>query len=176
MYDQLTAKSCLTNMSDAFSEMFPTNTVVVGPLLSSVSLARMLPDSFFGAIGFCATVTVVGTRTCNSKNYILHFKYPLSRAFNKNNKGKHFKQPIITVELNPNMCKDCVSSCRSCSWCFNWQAVGTTVSNSLWGWGSLHPCEPGSWEYLKWETKQNTQNPLLLYTPTVLTTTQNNIT
>ena len=58
-----TARSCRTNMSDAFSEMFPTNTVVVGPLPSSISFNRR-PDSFLGSIGFCATATVVGTRTC----------------------------------------------------------------------------------------------------------------
>ena len=61
----LTARSCLTNMSDAFSEMFPTNTVVVGPPLSSVSLALMVPGSFFESIGFCATAIEVGTSTCN---------------------------------------------------------------------------------------------------------------
>ncbi|KAG7239882.1 hypothetical protein INR49_028311 [Caranx melampygus] len=41
--------------------------LVVGPLLSSVSLTLMVLDSFFGAIAFCATATVVGTRTCNNK-------------------------------------------------------------------------------------------------------------
>lgn len=43
----LTASSCLTNMSDAFSEMFPTKTVVVGPAFSSASFSRTGPDSLF---------------------------------------------------------------------------------------------------------------------------------
>lgn len=57
-------------MSDAFSEMFPTNTVVVGPPLSSVSLALTVPGSFFGTIGFCVTAAVVGTRTYDIKWHI----------------------------------------------------------------------------------------------------------
>lgn len=62
--DKLTARSCRINMSATFSEMFPTNTVVVGPALSSPSLALTPPDSLFGVADFCGTEMVVGTRTC----------------------------------------------------------------------------------------------------------------
>lgn len=64
-------------MSDAFSEMFPTNTVVVGPALSSASFALTAPGSFFGVIGFCAIAIVVGTRTCNvtSSSYYSEQEY-----------------------------------------------------------------------------------------------------
>lgn len=50
-------------MSATFSEMFPTNTVVVGPALSSPSLALALLDSLFGVTDFGGTEMVVGTRT-----------------------------------------------------------------------------------------------------------------
>lgn len=62
---QLTARSCLTNMSEAFSEMFPTNTVVVGPAFSSASFTLMGPDSLFWIIGFCAAAIAAGSRTWN---------------------------------------------------------------------------------------------------------------
>lgn len=62
-HDKLTARSCRINMSATFSEMFPTNTVVVGPALSSPSLALTPLDSLFGVADFCGTEMVVGTRT-----------------------------------------------------------------------------------------------------------------
>ena len=101
---QLTARSCLTNMSDAFSEMFPTNTVVVGPPLSSVSLALMV-GSFFGSIGLCATATAVGRRTCEIE---LHFRYSsvfivaLDKSNNKRNNGKMqiYKNLIMSVRVS----------------------------------------------------------------------------
>lgn len=89
---QLTARSCLTNMSDAFSEMFPTNTVVVGPALSSVSFTLMVPGSLFGVIGFCATAIVVGTSTCNIK---LQFRYSSVTLIQINNTGKKAKMGIL---------------------------------------------------------------------------------
>lgn len=69
----LTDRSCRTSISEAFSEMFPTNTVVVGPpvvavllvllLLSSVPLACVVIASFLVTVGFCVTETVEGTST-----------------------------------------------------------------------------------------------------------------
>lgn len=77
-------------MSDAFSEMFPTNTVVVGPALSSVSFALTAPGSFFGVIGFCAIAIVVGTRTCNVTSRVIII-------FKSKNTEKEAKNVIITV-------------------------------------------------------------------------------
>lgn len=57
----LTANSCLMSMSEAFSDMLPTNTVVVGPL-SSLSLARTAARSFLG-IGGLLTTDTEGTIT-----------------------------------------------------------------------------------------------------------------
>lgn len=53
----LTASSCLINMSEAFSDMFPTNTVVVGPLFSSLSLAITAMVSLLGTAGLLSTGT-----------------------------------------------------------------------------------------------------------------------
>lgn len=43
-------------MSDAFSDIFPTNTVVVGPL-SSLALDCTVGGSFFGTAGLLTTGT-----------------------------------------------------------------------------------------------------------------------
>lgn len=53
-FPSLTANSCLISMSEAFSDMFPTNTVVVGPLFSS-SLAFMAAISLLGIAGLLTT-------------------------------------------------------------------------------------------------------------------------
>lgn len=53
----LTASSCLISISEAFSDMLPTKTVVVGPLLSSLSLSRMAIASFLGTGGLLTTGT-----------------------------------------------------------------------------------------------------------------------
>lgn len=67
----LTESSCLINMSDAFSEMFPTNTVVVGPLFSSGSFAVAVGASFLGTATLLTTDIEAGTRTLTSQ-YKLH--------------------------------------------------------------------------------------------------------
>lgn len=63
----LTANNCRTNISEAFSEMFPTNTVVVGPVLvpvpSSWSLLRVAMVSL---VSFWTTGTAVWTNTCDA--------------------------------------------------------------------------------------------------------------
>lgn len=99
---QLTARSCLTNMSDAFSEMFPTNTVVVGPALSSVSFTLMVPGSLFGVIGFCATAIVVGTSTCNIKLQLGIQVLLLSRStiHARKQKWEYYKTLIINVRVS----------------------------------------------------------------------------
>jgi len=58
----LTASSCLMSISEALSDMFPTNTVVVGPLPSSASLARIAATSFLRAAGLLTTAKDVGIR------------------------------------------------------------------------------------------------------------------
>lgn len=83
-------------MSDAFSEMFPTNTVVVGPPLSSESFILM-PGSFFGVIGFCATAIVVGTRTCN---ITLQLKYSRETIQARKQKYEYYKTLIINVRVS----------------------------------------------------------------------------
>lgn len=55
-------------MSEAFSEMFPTNTVVVGPLFSSASFVRA-GTSFLGAATLLTTGIEVCTRTWTNKTY-----------------------------------------------------------------------------------------------------------
>lgn len=59
----LTARSCRMSMSEAFSEMLPTKTVVVGPLFSSFSLFFKPGCSFLAPKCFPTIDTVVGTNT-----------------------------------------------------------------------------------------------------------------
>lgn len=139
---RLTARSCRINMSDAFSEMFPTNTVVVGPL-SSVSLARRLPSSLFWIIGFCVTVTVVGRRTCKSKMTLKYkpddHSLTILLSINNSKRGRHAMKLIMSVTASLTVSRlsctytECVShsDVRQIGRRLNKHAGTTSVSNSL---------------------------------------------
>lgn len=82
----LTARSCRMSMSEAFSEMLPTKTVVVGPQFSSFSLFFKPGWSFLTPKCFPTIDTVVGTNTYkeeekfkNQTNPMLYFTFKYVR-------------------------------------------------------------------------------------------------
>lgn len=101
---RLTASSCLMSMSEAFSDMFPTNTVVVGPL-SSLALACTAERSFLGTAGLLTTDTegtitvgvevmmptwtgIIGVPTTAKRNQLLSMLFGMDRVIlGHNNAG-----------------------------------------------------------------------------------------
>ena len=121
---RLTASSCRTSMSEAFSEMLPTNTVVVGPPLPASSASRGRKGSrasFLGAAGFGTMDTAGGSSTCSAGDHIIYTNTRSSltgpRAAMKTHthtQGRQ-KEPIQTHTL---ICNSATRSAALNSMCF----------------------------------------------------------